>query len=133
MYQVITTNGGQVTVAANHGDAQLGLMHGDADGKGNRPTVGRMVRVYIDIACGPAAAANTTNTNMLVQRHPAVCHGINIAVDNRAYAASWTKDMGKPVGAEQTVIGMRACDNGSRSGHGMASRIWAGVGMAPPG
>ena len=100
-------------------------------------TVGGVVGIDIDVARGPAAAADTRDAHVIVDFHPGRQHGVEVAVDDLPDAAAGTENMRQAVGTQQVIAGMGMDNALAGSGFGRhatrTSSICCGVIMDPPG
>jgi 2-hydroxychromene-2-carboxylate isomerase len=66
MDEMIAANGRQVAIATDDRDHQLGVLHRDAQGKGNGAAMGRVVGIDVDVARRAPAAPDTGNADVAI-------------------------------------------------------------------
>jgi len=134
--KVIAADCRQVAVAADHRHFQFRLVHGNAERERQRSPMRRVIRVYVHIARGPAAAADPGNANVLVLGHSGCGDGMCITMNDGTDTTTRAQDVWQAIGPQQLVnrvnVGSRV-NNLFCYGHvRISSRISSGVGMLPP-
>ena len=101
--EVVAADGRAVAVAHGHQHLQAGVGHLDAGGGGQRPAVGAVVPVKVQIVVEIARAADAGGDHHVVLRDAQVLHRPDHGADHRADAAPGTPDGGQAAAANVLV------------------------------
>ena len=95
MDQVVSADGGDVTVTGDDDDLQMGVGQLDSRGERDGPSVGRVDCVEVEIAGRPGRTADARNYDRVAPRQPQVLDCLGHVTHDDAVSASRAPDLGQ--------------------------------------
>jgi hypothetical protein len=93
--QMVTADGGGITVTGDHNYVQIGFGHFEAGGKCNCPAMGGMERIEVNIAGRPAGTSDPGYHCDIVFLDPEIIDGTEDGLERNAVPAAFAPDMWK--------------------------------------
>ena len=101
--QVVAADGRAVPVTGEHHHGEVGPGHLDAGGEGQRPAVDGVHGPQIDVADGPAGAADAADHHRLLPLEAQVDDGPQEGAGHDADAAARAPDVRQPLGVQELL------------------------------